>query len=465
MSKYKRSNIAGKTLILVFWLVVFIPGCATYTPMQLAQQNILLDLNALVVQANASPLIKAEPINLTNGLSLSEVVTLSLFNSPELKSYRQQYQLAKANAYAQGLLPDPQFSLGVDNPTDTSSNAVTAWTAGLGFDLNSLLLYQAHQNIGERQSQQAQYDLLWQAWQVSQNAQLLLIDCYFAQQKIELTQEYILRLEKRYQHSSGAVEQGDANLADSASDLMPLLDAHSQANIFMHDLNDKSSQLAQLLGVENTIPILAEDLSNPTVLSAPDLHQGLALLEQSRPDLLALQQGYAAQEESVRSAILAQFPALTIGITSAKDTGGLKTQGFNIGISLPLFNANRGNIAIERASRALLSLEYQKRLMDTQSAVVKLWQAKQLFAQQQVVLHEHLASINTLFTRAQLAYQQGDLSGLLFSNIESTWFNKNIEQLDVSQSQLRIESTLRLLLMLPTQQDNKLQPLINNITL
>ena len=341
----------------------------------------------------------------------------------------------------------------------------SAWTAGLGFDLNSLLLYQAHQNIGERQSQQAQYDLLWQAWQVSQNAQLLLIDCYFAQQKIELTQEYILRLEKRYQHSSGAVEQGDANLADSASDLMPLLDAHSQANIFMHDLNDKSSQLAQLLGVENTIPILAEDLSNPTVLSAPDLHQGLALLEQSRPDLLALQQGYAAQEESVRSAILAQFPALTIGITSAKDTGGLKTQGFNIGISLPLFNANRGNIAIERASRALLSLEYQKRLMDTQSAVVKLWQAKQLFAQQQVVLHEHLASINTLFTRAQLAYQQGDLSGLLFSNIESTWFNKNIEQLDVSQSQLRIESTLRLLLMLPTQQDNKLQPLINNITL
>ena len=88
----------------------------------------------------------------------------------------------------------------------------------------------------------------------------------------------------------------------------------------------------------------------------------LAALARRRPDLLALQAGYEAQEQKYRAAIMSQFPALTVGFNRARDTSNVYTTGFQINLSLPIFNRNRGNVAIEQSTRQRLRDEYQNRL-------------------------------------------------------------------------------------------------------
>lgn len=57
------------------------------------------------------------------------------------------------------------------------------------------------------------------------------------------------------------------------------------------------------------------------------------------------------RKKSFGGAVLAQFPALNVGLTRARDTSGLYTVGFGLSLSPPIFNRNRGNIAIEDATR------------------------------------------------------------------------------------------------------------------
>ncbi|WP_449424040.1 hypothetical protein [Rhodanobacter lindaniclasticus] len=63
------------------------------------------------------------------------------------------------------------------------------------------------------------------------------------------------------------------------------------------------------------------------------MQAALYYLPWRRPDLLALQAGYQSQQAKLRRAILAQFPALTIGFNTARDTSAVYTHGLSIGIT------------------------------------------------------------------------------------------------------------------------------------
>jgi len=82
--------------------------------------------------------------------------------------------------------------------------------------------------------------------------------------------------------------------------------------------------------------------------------------------------GYDAEEQRVREAVLKQFPSITVGINRATDTSDITTRGYNIALSLPLFNRGRGDIAIETATRQKLFDEYQSRLAATRSDVDRI---------------------------------------------------------------------------------------------
>ncbi|MEZ5504183.1 MAG: TolC family protein [Halioglobus sp.] len=184
-------------------------------------------------------------------------------------------------------------------------------------------------------------------------------------------------------------------------------------------------------------------------LTAEVVNERLSHLSEVRPDLLALGAGYDSQEAQVRAAILAQFPSLGIGINRARDTSNVDTVGLSISLSLPLFSGNRGNIAIERATRTQLNLEYQARLAQAAIDVDQLLQLQGLLQAQLDNLQTYLPTLESLVTRATRAYQQGDIDALTFLNLESTWINKQLEQLSLQQASWNNRIALEALLALP----------------
>ena len=70
--------------------------------------------------------------------------------------------------------------------------------------------------------------------------------------------------------------------------------------------------------------------------------QALPTLAQRRPDLVALQMGYAAQDQKIRTAILSQFPNLIFGVTGGSDNSNVRNIGPQISTELPIFDRQPG---------------------------------------------------------------------------------------------------------------------------
>ena len=118
-------------------------------------------------------------------------------------------------------------------------------------------------------------------------------------------------------------------------------------------------------------------------------------------------------------------------------------------LGLPLFSGNRGNIAIERATREQLEAEFRARLAQAYIDVDDLANTQTILQQQQGNLETYLPVLKSLVDHARGAYSQGDIQALTFLNMESTWVNKRLEQISLVQASWENRIALEALLALP----------------
>ncbi|HXE65765.1 MAG TPA: TolC family protein, partial [Rhodanobacteraceae bacterium] len=190
---------------------------------------------------------------------------------------------------------------------------------------------------------------------------------------------------------------------NAASDVAnQLADAQRQLDLAEHDLHD-------LLGLDASVPL---HLTGGPFMVEPDageVQRALSDMSKRRPDLLALQAGYRAQDQAFRAAILAQFPAISVGFVKARDNGSISSRGFSISLSLPLFNGNRGNVAVERATRQQLHDEYSARLLTDRNQVQHLLADLQSDGAQRTTLAGHAAQLARARDAARTNYAAGRL--------------------------------------------------------
>jgi cobalt-zinc-cadmium efflux system outer membrane protein len=121
-------------------------------------------------------------------------------------------------------------------------------------------------------------------------------------------------------------------------------------------------------------------------------------------------------------------------------------------LTLPLFNANRGAIATERATREQLAKEFQACLAQASVDASRLVSLQGIIRRQQGNLATYLPRLKELVDRAKQAYEDGEIDALTFLNMETTWMNKRLEQLDLMQSAWENRFALQTMLVLPLQE-------------
>jgi len=430
--------------LLAAVIAFLLGGCTSYQPRPLSHN---VDLVPNVDQL--ALLGATDAINQAHGLSLTEVAALAVRNNPDLKVQRKRLGVAQEQLFAAGLLPDPQLSANLDHPTGGEPGVVNAFGLGLGYDIIPLINRRARVDGAQQTVEQTNLELMWGEWQVSQQARSLAVRLTSQRQQLALLTEMRDLYLERYQRSQKALNQGDLTLDVAGTDLTALLDSLSQINELEQTTNDTSLELNLLLGLAPEAPLT---ISLPPLPPLPDprtLRREMEELPHRRPDLLALQAGYRSQESKVRAAVLSQFPSITIGISRARDTGSIYTNGFNIGLNLPLFSANRGEIAIERATREQLMEEYQARLDRATVDVDKLIRLQGIVAAQQHQLDQYLPTLEKMVARGREAYRRGDIDALTFLNMETTWMKKRQEKISLEQTQRENLIALQTLLALP----------------
>lgn len=367
-----RLNFGRLAWLSVLWL----SGCTLYHPAPLATApQWPADLQRLQVDPRTLPFpeLAAHPFDPRDGLDMTEVAMLAVVNNPDLRLARDDLGVVQAQAFDAGLLPDPLFSFSPQFPETTTPGAnVTAFDVGLGYDLSALVLHHSRQATGVAESRKADLALLWQEWQVVGQARLLFVRIQ-AEEAMQGVFDQSRRVTQQLcEQDQQAARRGDVTGPTQAMDCANLSGLLRQHTDSQRLLANNRSALNGLLGLSPTTQLTLVGETRPTLPDIPSLRAQLTDLPRRRPDLRALAAGYEAQDQRLWQAILGQFPAISAGLLKARDNNGTYYHGYAVSFNLPLFNRNRGAIAIETATRQRLHDEYQVRLQSASQEISQL---------------------------------------------------------------------------------------------
>jgi hypothetical protein len=148
-------------------------GCATYHTLPLPAGDGARSVGQLSAPLPQRAWLPAHHFDPADGLDVTELATLAVANNPDLRSRRDALGVARAQAFAAGLLPDPQLGLGADFPRSNAADLTTAYSASISADLGALLARSTRVAAAHSQAQQVNLDLLWAEWQTVAQARLL----------------------------------------------------------------------------------------------------------------------------------------------------------------------------------------------------------------------------------------------------------------------------------------------------
>ena len=422
-------------------LALLLAGCAGYDAQGLASRPVLA---SAVADLNRSRPGGGE-IPANRPLTLTEVGLLAVQNSLALKAIRTRRGVAQAQVIQAGLLPDPVLAgnYGVLLAGPDFANAFAATLTG---DVTALITLSARRRAASKAAQQVDADTVWQEWQTISRAQTLVIDLVEQGRLLRSLEHTLDLLQKRADSTARGVRQGNATLQMLAPDLAAVTSLRTQLDTAVLAQEQRWQSLDALLGLEPSVrPKLASVFHVP-VISGVEAASMLQNLPQRRPDLIALQLGYAAQEANLRAAVLGQFPALVIGPNYASDTARVQTIGPSVSISLPIFNRNRGAVAIQHATREQLRAEYEARLAATAGGVKASLANIALLKRQLDAARSGLGQVRMLAANAEGALRGGLLDELSYVQLVVSRLEKERQVIGLEQQALDEQTVLATLL-------------------
>ncbi len=403
-------------------------GCAGYSAQPLAPQAALAPSVAALDRARPG----APPIPADKALTPAEVAILAVQNSPDLRAVRAQRGVAQAQVIEAGLLPDPVLSgsYGVLMGGPGIANAIGAT---LTANVSALITLSARRRAAEAAAMQGDANVVWQEWQTISRAQTLAIDLVEQGRLNSRLDATLVLLRTRGDIATKAVAQGNATLQTLAPFFAELTALQTEYDAAVLAQDRRWQELDALLGLQPSVrPLLSTELRIPAIPAA-EAARLLADLPQRRPDLVALQLGYQSQEAGLRGAVLGQFPTVTLGPNYGNDTSRVETLGPSFSVTLPIFNRNRGQVAIGQATREQLRVEYAARLAAAEGGVRALLANLELLQRQLDAARGGLSQAEALAANAERALRAGLLDQLSYVLLVSARLGKERQVIGLEQ--------------------------------
>jgi outer membrane protein TolC len=354
-------------------LILFVCGCAQYRAKPLTSAAVdnalaMRDSKVLRVQASAlkHPIFQPVELDVERGLSPDEAAILAVIVNPSLRAERDQRAISAAQLLGAGILPNPTLTAGLDFPYDSSPpDNFTAYNVGLEWEITSLITRDAKVRAARATGASVDLDIAWKEWQTAEAAKVAAYDVIALEAQLAAAKQADERQSQNLVLVRKAVDAHQKTILDLSAAEAAAQDAHAALLSQQHDLAHQRLAMNRAIGVLPNSPIsLRAGAQLPSHLDPPEMSGLLNGLEDHRLDLLALKRGYESEDETLRAAILAQFPKIGLGFNAARDTSDVKTLGFGVSIDIPLFDRNQATIATEDATRQKLFDEYTARVFN-----------------------------------------------------------------------------------------------------
>ncbi len=425
----------------LFSLAIGTVGCVQYQAKPLdsapaANSLALPDSSSLRVSAGSirHPVLAPVTLDFKRGLSPDEAGVLAVLVNPELRAERDQRSAAAAQLLQAGLLPNPQLSANADLPLGADhADSFTAYGIGADWEVTSLITLDAKKRAAAANSAAIELDIAWKEWQIAETAKLAAYDVLALEAQLAAAKEVDEQFAQNLSVVRGAFDRHDKTLLDLSAAEASWQDSRGVVLSQTKELRHQRQVLNRALGVPPATEIKLRDEPLPAATKPPAMDELLPNLSDRRLDLLALKRGYESQEESVRAAVLGQFPKINLGFNGARDTGNVKTIGFGVGIDIPIFDRNQGAIATEQATRQKLFDEYNERVFTARADIAEALDGIAAVNDQIVAAEAALPALERLVKTYQAALQNGNADVLTAYTARTTLAQKQIEILKLRQ--------------------------------
>lgn len=428
-------------------LATAVAGCAVYHPKPLPSGPDLAGVAALRVPASrfGLPGLTPAPLDPAKGFTVVNLMELAVAGDPQLRAARARAGVAGAQLFAAGLLPDPRIGAGWSRSALRSGYSVR-----LMEDVRALVTMHAARRAAAAHVRQVNLEILWREWQVAERARELFLQARESRalravlaRKRRLLTELVERDERELSRGDVAVERVAAELAEWNT-------VQKQWRALALQENRTWHQIDGLLGLTPGTRLPLRGAAAVPALSALRFRSALEALPRRRPDLLALRAGYQSAEQRLRVQILRQFPMIGAGVQKARSAEeGVRTIGLDVTLSLPLFNRNRGAIAVARAGRAYLYQVYQSRVDGAVSQADQLFDAERIMHRQLRTAETHLGQLLRTQKAVHASFGRGDLDLAGYTAVVANVASARMQVIALRASLAKARTALDMLLALP----------------
>jgi outer membrane protein, heavy metal efflux system len=426
----------------VFSISIFIAGVRAESPVQAVPSiEKIFRVPASRFQNRSSEQLA---VDLRRGIGPDDAATIALYSNPALRAIRDRRGLAAAQLIQAGILPNPVVSYARDFVSGgNTAGTVTAYNFTAAWELSALVPFLPKQTAAQKNFRSVDLDVAWQEWQIAVSARTAVYRVLSLSAQTAQAREATEGLQQSTDAMRKAVDAHEKTVLDLAAVQSASQDSRATMLALEQEFEKQRLGLNKILGAEPETKIeLRAGLILPNRLAPPDQHDLLDNVESRRLDLIGLRQGLESQDATVRAAVLAEFPKLSVGFSKASDTTNVHTTGFNIAVDVPIFNRNQGVIATERATRQRLRDEYNQRVFEARSDIAVAIADIRSLNRQIAAAEEALPLLEKLVSSAQTAVEQRNADVLSYYTARSNLLQKRIQLIKLQEQLLEAHTAL-----------------------
>jgi outer membrane protein TolC len=441
----QRPNISRQNwLSTVLGISIFIAGVRAEAPVRAVSSiETIFRVPASRFQNPSPEQLSVDP---GRGIGPDDAAAIALYSNPALRAIRDRRGLAAAQLIQAGILPNPIVSYARDFVTGgNTAGTVTAYNFTAAWEFTALIPYSPKQTAARRNFRSVDLDVAWQEWQIAVNARMAVYRVLGLDAQVAQAREATEGLQQSTDAMRKAVDAHEKTVLDLAAVESASQDSRATMLALEQEFEKQRLGLNKILGAEPEAKVaLRADLILPTGLTPPPQRELFDSVESRRLDLLGLRQGLESQDATVRAAILAQFPKMSVAFVKASDTTNVHTTGFNVAIDVPIFDRNQGVIATERATRQRLRDEYNQRVFEARSDMATAIADIRSLNRQIAAAEEALPLLEKLVASAQTATDQGNADVLSYYTARSNLLQKRIQLIKLQEQLLEANTALEI---------------------
>lgn len=318
------------------------------------------------------PGVSTLALNFRKPLTGKELGIIAVLANPQLRALRAQAQVAHAQVFAAGLLPDPVVQFSALQPYGLgASGHTTSLADGFLWDLSRLVTRSTDIHLAKERARSIHYQIAWREWVAANRVRLTARRVYWLHQEWQIAQD-----------AQGFWSRNDRLLA---RDTRRHLIAGSKTLVWEAVWDSLRLQTASLkrayddarfsLNRQLGLPPRARlSIARPKATVLPTLTAARLFRRAAhrRLDLVALVASYHSANSALMRAVLDQYPRLSLGFAGARNSSGVTEAGFQLSLVVPLFNRGRGAVALAKARRGVLFQDYVARLARARAQIYRL---------------------------------------------------------------------------------------------